>query len=172
MPHNLCDVTWSLYQSISFYMYCNGRCSSELASRIPPPLCYPRSTRVGVQFAREFCETVTNPRIARWNTSLKSLICWAPYRLLFFPLYIIFLILRLQSALSSRKNGLKIINSFFYASSPLTYNKFMVGEICFSIYFSNFGTIFSQVIVLKISLINIFTYWIRFHRSIFLPIES
>jgi hypothetical protein len=51
-----------------FYRYYNGRCSRELASRIPPPLRRPRCTR-GALLSHQFCVDVGNPRLARCGTS-------------------------------------------------------------------------------------------------------
>src|SRR5678816_2064183 len=51
-----------------FYRYRGGRCSSELITRVPPPLRRPLRTR-GALSAHEFCVDVGNSRLVRCGAS-------------------------------------------------------------------------------------------------------
>src|SRR5678815_1257659 len=48
--------------------YYGGKCSGELASRIPPPLRRPRITR-GALLSHECCVSIENPRLVRRGAS-------------------------------------------------------------------------------------------------------
>ena len=49
-----------------FYRYYFGHCSDELATCIPPPMAWPRSTRQAT-FAHNYCVELSNARINRFS---------------------------------------------------------------------------------------------------------
>ena len=65
-PLSLCCKVASLSL---FYSYYFGNCSDELATCIPPPVAWPRSTRQAT-FAHNYCMGLSNARINRFSDGL------------------------------------------------------------------------------------------------------